>query len=866
MPIEEHYSSDPFMRRGSACGGFRNAFDSPFSSSADHRRDPFRHDPWPKPPPQEPPRPWRGIAVETLPSNLKKQLSPHYSDWIVVDPEQARYRRPGAQLQLFAEHKNGWAPIADLSRLDFAQKHYALARRTSTRPRGGAAGGLAAVAPPWARPVVRGTCEPTPGVRIKSPADGAVLPLASQRFSVEGNAYDAQNIRVVWHNLASGHSGQFTQAARRPFGASQWRGLLEADAAGDYQLSARAEAPGGSDLHQIRLRLVEEIIPVAEILYELGTNTFYLLEEQDDAAFQAAAAPFEEAVAALEQSYAAGDEERIAAAKQHLDRTLAPLIDADTETCRLTEVIGLRGGRYAYLDSRDIALSWRHHRIKDMTQGTLIEGEQLKFDRLKEVFGQKHLHFTWDLVEPHSQTLSTWAQGVNCRLSNLLLPPNNPNRRFDVSSQAQILRYTHGASLRNSVDFADKTFGLSTELAVKLTLAEARTDFNGYIPRAEGHPLRFGYRIESGPRQGEVKQFDCGPIRAKLQTALTGFAGASFQVANQVHFDIAPSGKVEARGATRTDPEESNGQRLGGQAFAGLKRGCEVSGAAEWQNPERGGYWGTLAQVGYEGTAGVGAGVKGDFFIEYERGRFIISAKAHLVWGLGGGGGFVFSVHGNTIAEFCLFVYHQLKNNDFSFLDFMSEDAFRYFDILRSYVLLAGELIEVAYEKGVEFRDVMRTSIQRALRNLQDVRVNQQEAMRLAERILRNPDLVLFQAPEGKGRLLRALCQSQWPFPLRAELQEDAILTILETIQTWNEYKEIMEHLTMDGSRLRPAPEAGIDDWTWREGESILYRFLDGAQEREFIRMRQFLKNASNLTRQPQVHTAAVRDNGIALA
>ncbi|MDO3378324.1 hypothetical protein [Geoalkalibacter halelectricus] len=216
MPIEEHYSSDPFMRRGSACGGFRNAFDSPFSSSADHRRDPFRHDPWPKPPPQEPPRPWRGIAVETLPSNLKKQLSPHYSDWIVVDPEQARYRRPGAQLQLFAEHKNGWAPIADLSRLDFAQKHYALARRTSTRPRGGAAGGLAAVAPPWARPVVRGTCEPTPGVRIKSPADGAVLPLASQRFSVEGNAYDAQNIRVVWHNLASGHSGQFTQAAAAP--------------------------------------------------------------------------------------------------------------------------------------------------------------------------------------------------------------------------------------------------------------------------------------------------------------------------------------------------------------------------------------------------------------------------------------------------------------------------------------------------------------------------------------------------------------------------------------------------------------------------------------------------------------------------
>ncbi|WP_139172169.1 hypothetical protein [Geoalkalibacter ferrihydriticus] len=65
-------------------------------------------------------------------------------------------------------------------------------------------------------------------------------------------------------------------------------------------------------------------------------------------------------------------------------------------------------------------------------------------------------------------------------------------------------------------------------------------------------------------------------------------------------------------------------------------------------------------------------------------------------------------------------------------------------------------------------------------------------------------ELILFLPPEGKGQLLYALCKNHWPFPFRAEVQEDAILAILETIQTQNEYREVMEHLTIDGSRLRP--------------------------------------------------------------
>ena len=129
-----------------------------------------------------------------------------------------------------------------------------------------------------------------------------------------------------------------------------------------------------------------------------------------------------------------------------------------------------------------------------------------------------------------------------------------------------------------------------------------------------------------------------------------------------------------------------------------------------------------------------------------------------------------------------------------------------------------------------------------------------------------NLDDIHFLPPEGKGRLLHALCQSQWPIPLLGERQEDAILAILKTIQTRNEYREVMEHLTPDGRRLRPKPATGIDDGTWRKGEDIIRKFLDGAQLREFRRLRRFIDRAALLPEQPRMHTAALRNNGILTA
>jgi hypothetical protein len=815
------------------------------------------------------PPPWRGIATETLPTDIKKQLPCHYREWIVVDPEQVRHRRVGNAFVLFAESRKGWRAITSLSELCFAQRHFALVRRQNqnhSQCGGGMSGSFKRFQASEHRRSTPLVCaDPPPGVRISHPPHRAALAVGDQGcfrgndiLRVSGEAYDAHRIRIQWQNFNTGQRGSTLQKASPSFGSCRWEELIEGCQPGRYQISVRAESPGGVCHDRVEVRIVEEVVSVAEILFETRTNTFHLLRTEDLQFFQAAARPYDEAVADLENAYQRGDQKDIEAAKQQLDRTLAPLIHSAADSSTLTEVIGFRGARYTYLDAEDLKSHWRRHRIEDMTQNTLLTDGEFDLDKLKNAFGDKKAQLTWELIDPCSHTLADWARGFNARTATMLLPPDNPNRRFDVSPQAQLMRYTHGASLKGNIDFSKRRFGLTGESQVTLSLAEGRADFNAYVPREEGHALRFDYTVASGPRRGETKRFDCGHIRARLQAALSGFAGASLQAGVGVHFDVASGGRVELRGATRNDRnEEDTTVDMSGEAFAGLKRGCEVSGAAEWRNPESNHQWGVLAEVGAQGTAGVGAGAKGDFFIEYENGRFLIRAKAYLIWGAGGGGGFLFTVNGNTIAEFCQFIYHQLKNNDFNFMDFMNEDAFRYFDILRAYTLLAGEMLTSAYEKGFEFRETMAFSLFHALEDLKNGRV---EAKVLAQKILSSTEEVLFQPPEAKGRLLRALCHRPW-LSFNSE-QEQAIIAVLRTIQTWNEYKEVMEHLTVDGSRI------ALGEHAWKKGEQVLWDFLGlvNRMRLQYEHLKLLLQRTSHLPVQPQIHTAAVRDNGLGLA
>ncbi len=816
-----------------------------------------------------PPIPWRGIRTESLPQDLKNQLNPHWSDWVVADPEYARYGRVGEGVLIFVQNKKGMVPARSYNEIELGQKHYVLRPNSPPEPPCNYGGHRRAVAAPVVVPekVVpyREVPEPEPvqysRISIENPTrhtcyngvgDGPFSLLAN------GTCLNSEQVTLQWNNIGKGPK----VPVAINLNDNTWEGRINIPEPGSYWLTARNDKGKYDDT---QFEILPETIDVAEILYQPQSNTFFLLNEADYAAFDAAAQEYDVLIQQLENAHNSKSQEQLDAAKAALDSKLKPLVNAGGETSNLTEVIGFRGKKHTYVTSDKIANHWRSYKIdKDIDKKRLFSDQgQLDYNKLKERFTQKKAaaNYTWTLVEAQSGALNDWARNINNTAELILCAADEPSRKFDASTQAQVLRYSYGASLKSDFDFKDKTFGIKLGGKADFAVAEGKIGCNTYYPSAEGHNLKFDYTVQNGANSGQVKEFELGFFRLKTEVSAFGFAGASCQASAGVYFEFKDK-KMQLRGTNKGDEDFAGG---GGEAFAGAKVGGGVTGSGDWKNPEKGHDWDEIIAIGAEGEVSVGVGAEATFKITYYGGKFRLRAKAAIVWGAGGGGSFVFSVDVKTIAEFCTFVYHQLKNNDFNFLDLLSEDAFKYYDTLRSYVLLVDDALEAVYEKGDEFLEEMKDAIKVALDTLENVKTRQQQAEKLAQRILDHPDYALFQPPEGKGRLLRNLCYDYW-FSME-ETQEDAMIAILKTIQTWNEYKEVMEHLTSDGRRIKPKSATGFDT-TWQLGEETLREFLDGLQEGQwqYLKLKLFLNRTQQLPNQPQINLAAVRDNGIATA
>lgn len=120
-------------------------------------------------------------------------------------------------------------------------------------------------------------------------------------------------------------------------------------------------------------------------------------------------------------------------------------------------------------------------------------------------------------------------------------------------------------------------------------------------------------------------------------------------------------------------------------AFAGVEAGGRAIGTAEWENsgamntatqeviiPSK---WTEVFSVGATAAVNAGAGAEARFKISYENGKFIFRCEARLVWGIGAKGGLTGTVGFAAIFDFVVYVYHQLKDNNFSYLDFMDESG-----------------------------------------------------------------------------------------------------------------------------------------------------------------------------------------------
>lgn len=841
---------------------------------------------------EKPLQPWRGIATETLPNDIKKQLKPHWQHWIVANPEFARYRGSDGDARIFVLDRKGARQVRNMSEVAIGQQYYVLRRRKPNKVnRGGCGSAGMADVPQDSIEQNFLQLRRSSSIRIENPKHRIRLqagrpPLKCDvqyddlyTLEVDGTYSYCEHITLRWKNLDTGTQGQSGVEAFANRVGEHWQGKIAGLQPGTIQITA-INSKGDRDQVTIEIRP----LCIAEILYRPGNRCFYLLTEEEYAAFKQKAEEFDTVIRQLAQAHQSRNQDQVDSAKATVDKKLKGLVDGKGGSSRLTEVVGFRGKKHCYVLGETLKKIDPDSTLKEeMADRSMFSPDgKFDFEKAKEKFQPKkpELKFDWEIIEPHAGSLNEWAEKFNTDAKAIILPDGDPKRHFDATMEAQMLRYAYGLSLEGNFEFSDNTFGIKLDGGADFAIAEGRISCKGYVPSAEGHHITFDYTVKDQTRSdfGQIKQFDLGYMRSKLEFSPYGFAGASCQASAGVFFEYVPGdkqtrGKVQLRGSTKDDQGFAG---LGGEAFVGIKVGAEVLGSREWQNPENNNEWATLMTVGAEGEVAAGGAAEAKYDITYKNGKFRVEAKAALVWGYGGGGGFLFTVDGNSIVEFCTFVYHQLKNKDFNFVDLLDDEAFNYYSLLRLYVLLVGGpmgetyLMGIkAFERGVEagrrFLIEMKNEVEDALAILENAKIHMEKAKALIDRILANPDLTLFLTPEGKGQLLRYLCyEENWG--MYHNLQEQAITAILKTLQTRNEFKEVMEHLTSDGRRIKPKPISGDDDDTWELGTETLREFLHKVRElgRSYRRLRRFLDRFIHLPKLPRLHAAAIRDNGIA--
>jgi hypothetical protein len=282
--------------------------------------------------------------------------------------------------------------------------------------------------------------------------------------------------------------------------------------------------------------------------------------------------------------------------------------------------------------------------------------------------------YKWNLVEPHSSSLGKWATALNRDLADIFdnqdtLPPD---RKFDYGAQAQVMRYSYGTSVASKFDLKKREIDLSFKSESSLALAEGKIEGNFYWPDADGAEVTFADTPTRGSRAGQEIECNIGVFRFKATAELAGFAGASLQASAGLTFGMK-EGKVKMRGSVKqSDNKDENYVGVGGEAFAGIKGTGSVSGAGEWQNPEKGHDWVALVKLGVSATAAAGLSLEGSFAIRYIDGRFVIHFSGQAVAGVGGGGKFACTVGVKHIGSFLTYIYHQLKNEDFHFAGVLS--------------------------------------------------------------------------------------------------------------------------------------------------------------------------------------------------
>ena len=399
----------------------------------------------------------------------------------------------------------------------------------------------------------------------------------------------------------------------------------------------------------------------------------------------------------LKEANEKNDENAIKDAKDEIGKALTKSGDASGAS-RLTEIRRLKGKKITYVRSDKIKNHWRSYslNVDDNKKSLRTNKGKLDKDRLGKQFKdvQTKIKQEWKKdygtsVAGHEIFFGEIIDEINESLKWSINEQNaDPEEiNFDVSTEARLLRFYAGASGGWTFDPVKGNFGITGKVSASIALAEAKFMSSAYWPDEAGFKLEFA---------ANSKHFDLGSVRAKLELKSTAFAGASACGSLLLQIELK-NGGLRFKG---TDGTDKNRKPLtaSGKLFAGVEAGGDVTGAVEWDNPEKRKSgkpaWSPFLSIGYGGAVSAGFGAEAEFVIHFDNGKFIFRAKAGLVIGVGGRGSAVGFIDAGTIWNFVQFVYYSLRREDFHFLDFITTKAFRAVTMLSVWSIEVGEDIE----------------------------------------------------------------------------------------------------------------------------------------------------------------------------
>ena len=369
---------------------------------------------------------------------------------------------------------------------------------------------------------------------------------------------------------------------------------------------------------------------------------------------------------------------------------------------------------------------------------------------------------------------------------------------------------------------------------------------NTFYPSQGGYPLHLSYRNGLG----QTISHPFGALRLHGSLVFSCFTGT--QAFADAGIKATYKAQEVASGATALlgTPSVSVGRggRLGlkADAFAGARAGGSLSGDLQWLAPAhqgRGarlygrqmsgaGNWRELATVKTEGNLAAGLGAGANFGLSISKDRLTFNCNASLVFGPGAAGGFGTIVDFEKIYDVIKLVCEALAEVDYRYLYSVTEEAFKYisYGLFRS-ATSPGQLVEKAFRVGYEkimgywgTRSSLKMEAQVLTKKLLQDRSVMFDGKKLSIAML---------PPETVGPMLYVLSESfidSWE-----SAQEEAIVLLLGSTDSWHQLIEILEHMSPKAEKVNAAGSL-----------NRLNSILDGHQQDQF---NQFIHNLPESTR-----------------